>query len=85
MSNSVVIVIMCIILIGCLEVNDSVILKKRYPETKEGVCQNRIDDDENGLIDCEEKTCKEWCNDNIQMHKHNNMPIGYWGGIDEFI
>lgn len=53
------------VLTGCLEINDTITLKRTYPEDKEGVCQNGVDDDENGIMDCEEITCKEWCqNDN---------------------
>ena len=48
---------------GCIfQVDTSIeLVEKKYPEDTQDMCMNGADEDQDGLVDCADDDCKEWC------------------------
>jgi len=48
---------------GCIfQVDTSIeLVKKKYSEDTQDMCMNGADEDQDGLVDCADDDCREWC------------------------
>jgi len=55
--------LICMMLSGCIfQVDTSIeLVEKKYPEDTQDMCMNGADEDQDGLVDCADDDCKEWC------------------------